>query len=102
MTPDQATRPAQEGRSERCGYCPVPVRWLDTYMQGHSLCFDARPRPAIDTYRTDGWIPGRFMIDGNLRTVYAPWPRHHSNHRRRAKQVYLLHQCSGLSGAVVA
>lgn len=96
MGTDLATPPAPT-TVEKCGYCQVRVTWMETWINGIKLCFEAKPTPRYLDPDKLGWIPGQFTIGDARRTVYAPWLKHPSWLRRRADLVWRLHECAGLS-----
>jgi hypothetical protein len=91
-----------DGQAVRCGYCPKRVVFYSSVYGGHALCFDVDLMPVRADRERTGWLPGQFLVDGEVRTVHAPWPMHGYITRRRAGVVHQLHICSGQSRAVAA
>lgn len=84
--------------ARRCRTCNRRIVWAATYT-GRKLPFDPDPAPRALDYEHTGWIPGRFDIEGHLRTVFAPLPLHPHTKRRRASHVMLLHACDPAKAA---
>src|SRR5689334_761030 len=89
---DMSTTDSATGILRRCLHCHTPVAWALTYL-GRKLAFDPHPVPRKWDIDGTGWIPGRFPIDGKIRTAFAPLPIHPYDKRARVAHVMLLHHC---------
>lgn len=77
-----------------CVHCHRLILWLRTYLGGRQLPFD--PQPVLRSHDDGtGWIPGEFIVDCQVDSVYAPLPRHQRARQLQARTVWQLHRCVG-------
>jgi hypothetical protein len=82
------------GKPVRCGYCPLLVVFLPTYL-GTDICFDSQPMLRADDTEATGWVSDDAYLHGALRHVWAPRNLVEPAVVRRKQFVRRPHHCPG-------